>query len=143
MAGSPKERPPKRARKEARKAAIPTRRPGAPIPDRVRPRKFGGDTSLMRYYGYNTNKKTKKGQRRAALKSLVGATLIPSDLNRAYIESFGLPGSTKRARTIIAELNKQISGKSWIKENSKLWVSYSKLISDAEWFKDEFREDLR
>ena len=98
---------------------------------------------MMRYYGYNTSKKTKKGQRREALKSLVGATLVPSDLNRTYIESFGLPGSTKRARTIIAELNKQISGKSWIKEDSKLWRSYSKLISDAEWYKDEFREDLR
>ena len=143
MAGSPRVRPPKGAPKAVSKTALVTRRSGDPVPNRVRPRKLGGDTSLMRYYGYNTNKKTKKGQRRAALKSLVGATLIPSDLNRAYIESFGLPGSTKRARTIIAELNKQISGKSWIKENSKLWVSYSKLISDAEWFKDEFREDLR
>jgi len=95
--------------------------PSSPIPNNVNSNEYApyqsGLTSLLAYFKYSRAKNCDSEQRRESLEFIISAgPLVPSDKNRAYIESFGPPNSRKRIKAIINLLQRLLNGQWYVRK---------------------------
>lgn len=96
-----------------------------PIPNRINSSKYTSKKciSLLNYLNYSRAKDQTDEARQNRLQDIINAgPFLPSEENKAYIESFGNAGSIKRVKAIISLLEWQVQGMYWVRENpEKHW----------------------